>query len=70
MSYRIFKDLFSHEENDRGKKQLKKDYRALEKSKRHVKFKHLIDYYLSSSEQFGQALKQVDARVVIDALEK
>jgi len=54
--------LFAFEENDRDKKQLKKDYKRLEKeNKNKVKFKHLIgkidhilvtliDYYLQSSE--------------------
>ena len=73
ISYRAFKDLFAFEENDRDKKQLKKDYKRLEKeNKNKVKFKHLIgkidhilvtliDYYLQSSEQFGGHLKHINA---------
>jgi hypothetical protein len=71
LSYGMFKELLACEENDRSKKQLKKDYRALEQNHRQVKFKHLIgkrklwlkyeDYYLNSSEGFGKSLKAVDA---------
>lgn len=45
VSYKMFKELFACEENDRSKKQIKKDYRSLEKSHRQVKFKHLIGMY-------------------------
>ena len=39
----MFKELFHFEENDRTRKELKKDYRYIEKDHRgHVKFKHLI----------------------------
>ena len=77
MSRRLFTDLFSFEENDRDKKLLKKDFRAIEKDHKKVKFKHLIgkayqslslDYYLTSSEDFGHALKAVDAQRVLDSI--
>ena len=43
ISYKAFKELFAFEENDRDKKNLKKDYKRLEKEhKNKVKFKHLI----------------------------
>jgi len=38
----MFRELFSFEENDRDKRDLKKDYRELESNHRQVKFKHLI----------------------------
>jgi hypothetical protein len=71
VSYRLFKDLFRFEENERSKKQLKRDYRAMEQNtSSSVKFKHLLDHYLhaGASEQFGETLKQVDAKQIVRAL--
>jgi Ca2+-binding EF-hand superfamily protein len=49
-----FKELFKFEENERDKKDLKKDFKKLDKKHNgKLKFKHLIDFYLTSSEQFG-----------------
>ena len=47
MSYQEFKDLFNFHENDRDKKDLKKEYKKIEK-KHHgkVKFKHLIGKHI------------------------
>ena len=43
ISSKAFKELFAFEENDRDKKQLKKDYKKMEKKNNgKVKFKHLI----------------------------
>ena len=43
LAYSDFKDLFNYEENDRDKKELKRDYKKLEKDQSgNVKFKHLI----------------------------
>ncbi|CDW78000.1 UNKNOWN [Stylonychia lemnae] len=65
-----FKELFAFEENDRDKKQLKKDFKKIEKqNKGQVKFKHLLDYYLSGSENFGGQMKEIDSRKILEALE-
>ncbi len=76
----MFREIFDFEENDRSRKEMKRDYREMEESHRGVvKFKHLIgrwryfvwldiDYYLTSSEDFGHALKDIDARNVLDAI--
>jgi Ca2+-binding EF-hand superfamily protein len=43
ITYKGFKELFSFEENDRDKKQLKKDFKKMDKEhKGKLKFKHLI----------------------------
>lgn len=43
VSYKEFKELFSFEENERDKKQLKKDFKRMEKKNSgKVKFKHLL----------------------------
>jgi hypothetical protein len=38
----MFREIFDYEENDRNRKDLKRDYRALEADHKAVKFKHLI----------------------------
>lgn len=43
ISYKDFKNIFKFDENDRDSKELKKDYKKIEKkSKGKVKFKHLV----------------------------
>ncbi len=43
INYKSFKELFQFEENDRDKKEMKKDYKRIEKEhKGKIKFKHLI----------------------------
>lgn len=83
ISKKAFKELFAFDENDRDKKSLKKDFRKIEKAQHSgkVKFKHLIgmfktklltkciDYYLTSSENFGSCLKGADARSILESLE-
>ena len=74
----MFREIFDYQENDRNRKEMKKDYKEMERRhKGGVKFKHLIgktcglnilDYYLTSSEDFGHALKDIDARNVLDAI--
>jgi hypothetical protein len=75
----MFREIFDFEENDRNRKDLKRDYKALEADHKTVKFKHLIgtkifvtyfylDFYLTSSEDFGHALKAVDSRKVLESL--
>ena len=75
MDYKAFKELFNFDENDRDKKELKKDFKKIEKdNKDKVKFKHLIgnifivqmthsliDYYIGSSEQFTEQMQSIDA---------
>lgn len=51
MTKRDFKELFRYEENDRDKKALKKDWKKLDKQfKQELKFRHVIDFYLGSSD--------------------
>lgn len=70
LSYQDFKQLFHYEENDRDKKDLKKDFKKIEKKHRGtVKFKHLIDYYLTSSELFAKSLDFIDTNKILDGLE-
>ncbi len=83
ISWEEFKNLFKFDENERDKKDLKKDYKKMEKKNSgKVKFKHLIgnndsftyynipiDFYLTSSEQFGKSLEQIDTGKVLDGLE-
>jgi hypothetical protein len=77
----MFREIFDFEENDRNRKDLKRDYKALEADHKSVKFKHLIgmkyslpshhsfiDFYLTSSEDFGHSLKAVDSRRVLESL--
>lgn len=64
----MFREIFDFEENDRNRKDLKRDYKALEADHKTVKFKHLIDFYLTSSEDFGHSLKAVDSRRVLESL--
>ena len=46
-----FKTLFKFDENDKSKKELKKEFKKMDKKhKGNLKFKHLIDFYLTSSE--------------------
>lgn len=62
--------MFNFEENERDKKKLKKEYKKLEKShKNTVKFKHLIDFYLTSGKKFSDSLKAIDTNLIIDGLE-
>jgi hypothetical protein len=83
ISYQAFKELFLFEEdNDRDKKRLKKDYLKIEKEHNgKVKFKHLIgkqlslsfnisyiDYYLKSSEDYGEHMKGINAKGVLKSL--
>lgn len=84
ISFQAFKDIFEFEDNERDKKRLKKDFKKIEKDHNgKVKFKHLIgnttfsltkkpklllDYYLNSSERFGQHMKSVEARNFLKAL--
>jgi hypothetical protein len=42
ISGRMFREIFDFEENDRNRKDLKRDYKALEADHKSVKFKHLI----------------------------
>ena len=39
------------------------------KHKGKLKFKHLIDYYLTSSEQFGKSLDAISTEKILDGLE-
>lgn len=75
----MFREIFDFEENDRNRKDLKRDYKALEADHKTVKFKHLIgkwltflnhsiDFYLTSSEDFGHSLKAVDSKRVLESL--
>ena len=54
--------MFRYDENDRDKKALKKDWKKLDKQYRHdLEFKHIIDFYLTSSEQLSESIFQVSA---------
>lgn len=62
--------MFKFDENERDKKDLKKDFKTL--NKKHngkVKFKHLIDFYLTSSEEFAVSLENIDTGKILDGLE-
>ena len=72
--------MFLFDENERDKKDLKKDFKKLEKKyKNNVKFKNLIgithillifiDFYLTSSEVFGKSLENIDTGKILDGLE-
>jgi Ca2+-binding EF-hand superfamily protein len=81
VTYSEFKELFSFEENERDKKHLKKDFKRIEKKHSgKVKFKHLIgthpfssnasiDFYLTSSSQFGDSMKAIDTGRILDGLD-
>ena len=60
MTRQDFNDLFGYEENDRDRKALKKDYRALKNFHSRVKFKNLLDFYLTSSNAFEDCLKMIN----------
>ena len=81
LSKRDFKELFKFEENDRDKRDLKKEFKAIDKKmKSRVQFKDFIgkpssvfnkvyiDFYLCSSEMFAEALNCIDAKRVTAAI--
>jgi hypothetical protein len=57
MTRQDYSELFGYEENDRDRKALKKDYRALKNFHGKIKFKNLLDFYLTSSSTFEDSLK-------------
>jgi hypothetical protein len=76
--------MFKFDENDRDKKELKKNFKKIEKEhKGKVKFRHLIginnflfnhsktkiDFYLTSSEDYTDCMKSIDASAILDSLE-
>eukprot|EP00347_Sterkiella_histriomuscorum_P022525 403338163 len=71
ISKKGFVELFDFEENERDNNQIKKDYKKIEKKQKGgaVKFKHLIDFYLTSSESFGEQMKEIDARKILEPLD-
>ena len=69
LTKRDFKELFRYEENERDKKALKKDWKKLDKQfKAELKFKHIIDFYLGSSDQLASCLYDISAKKVLDCL--
>lgn len=65
-----FKELFNYEENDRNRKDLKRDFRTIHRLQDgKVKFKSLVDFYLTSSAQFARCIKQIDAGSVLQSIE-
>ena len=70
LNKRDFKELFRYEENDRDKKTLKKDWKKLDKQfKQELKFRHVIDFYLGSSDQLASCLFDISAKKVLSSLE-
>ena len=64
-----FKDLFKYEENDRDKKELKRDFKKIEKKyKQPLQFKDLIDYYLKSSQLFEKSLEGISVKKILSGL--
>ena len=70
LTKRDFKELFRYEENDRDNKALKKDWKKLDKQfKTELKFRHIIDFYLGSSDQLASCLFDISAKKVLNSLE-
>ena len=78
-----FLEFFHFEENDREKKQLKKDFKEIVKNiadvndssiskssykDAKIKFKHLVDYYLTSGTEFGKMLRSIDSESIYGVL--
>jgi len=70
LTKRDFKELFRYEENDRDKKALKKDWKRLDKQfKSELKFRHIIDFYLGSSDQLASCMFDISAKKLLDSLD-
>ena len=64
-----FKDLFKYEENDRDKKELKRDFKKIEKKfKQPLQFTDLIDFYLKSSQVFEKSLQSISVKKILAGL--
>ena len=78
-----FLEFFNFIENDREKKQLKKEFKEIAKNMADanesqiskssykdakIKFKHLVDYYLTSGSDFGKILRSVDSENIYSVL--
>lgn len=78
-----FLEFFNFEENDRDKKQLKKEFKDIAKNMvdvndsavskssykdAKIKFKHLVDYYLTSGSDFGKILRSFDHENIYSVL--
>lgn len=70
LTKRDFKELFRYDENDRDKKALKKDWKKLDKQfKSELKFRHIIDFYLGSSDQLASCLFDISAKKLLSSLD-
>jgi hypothetical protein len=69
MTRHDYSELFGYEENDRDRKALKKDYRALKNFHGKIKFKNLLDFYLTSSSSFEDSLKLISGQKIIHSLQ-
>ena len=78
-----FLEFFNFEENDRDKKSLKKEFKDIVKNigdlneseiskssvkDAKIKFKHLVDYYLSDGSEFGKILRTIDSDKIFSSL--
>ena len=76
---RDFKQIFNFRENEKTKKELKKEFKTILEQARQraseaneepefteaIKFKDVIDYYLTCSQSFYDLLREFDAQSVI-----
>lgn len=67
ISKKDFYQLFDFVENNRSKKDLKVDYKEIKSlnNVEKVKFKHLVDYYLRSGDDFYESLRSIDSNKIL-----
>ena len=67
ISKKDFYQLFDFVENNRSKKDLKADYKEIKRTLNvdKVKFKHLVDYYLKSGDDFYESLRSIDSNKIL-----
>ena len=70
ISKKDFYQLFDFVENNRSKKDLKADYKEIKSisNVEKVKFKHLVDYYLKSGDDFYESLRSIDSNKILQHL--
>jgi len=72
ISSKKFKQIFKFEENERDKKMLKKEFKEIlaqvnieGANLKKIKFKHIIDFYLSDGQAFKDSLRSIDSQNVL-----
>ena len=72
ISSKKFKQIFKFEENERDKKMRKKEVKEIlaqvnieGANLKKIKFKHIIDFYLSDGQAFKDSLRSIDSQNVL-----